>query len=118
MKNPEAVQINNCYGYISIVQFDENLTKIETVVVYGMCTCDCSEGIWDFPVVIQMGILNYNTAPIQCLCMYVDYGDLSVSHAIENNLHEQQCIIDLAKTSKYSALCKIYIYCIYVYKPS
>ena len=44
MKNPEAVQINSCYGYINIVYFDDNLTKIEAVVVYGMCTCDRQEG--------------------------------------------------------------------------
>ena len=32
--------------------FDENLAKIEAVVIYGMCTHDPSEGIWDFPIVI------------------------------------------------------------------
>ena len=52
MKNPEAVQINSHYGYISIVYFDENITKIEAVVIYGMRTCDHPEGVWDFPVVI------------------------------------------------------------------
>ena len=48
-KNPEAVHINSRYGYISI---DENLTKIEAVVIYGMCTRDRPEVVWDFPVVI------------------------------------------------------------------
>ena len=50
-KNPEslAVQINR---YNSILYFDENLTKIEAVVMYGMCTCYRSEGIWDTPIII------------------------------------------------------------------
>ena len=51
-KNPEAVQLNSCYGYISIAYFDENLTKIEAVVIYGTCTCNHAEGVWDFPIVI------------------------------------------------------------------
>ena len=51
-KNSEAVQINSCYGYIIIVYFDENLTKIEAAVIYRMCTCDHSVGIWDFLVVV------------------------------------------------------------------
>ena len=28
------------------------LSKIEAVVIYGMCTRDPPEGIWDFPIVI------------------------------------------------------------------
>ena len=36
------------YGYISTVYFDENLTKIKVVVIYGICTHDRPEGIWDF----------------------------------------------------------------------
>ena len=44
-KNPEVVQINNRYGYISIVYFDENLTKLEALVIYGIRTRDCPEGI-------------------------------------------------------------------------
>ena len=40
------------YGYISTVYFDENLTKIEAVVIYGICTRDRPEGIWDFPFAI------------------------------------------------------------------
>ena len=51
-KNPDTVQINGHYGYISIVYVDENLTKIEAVVIYGMCTRDPPEGIWDFLIVI------------------------------------------------------------------
>ena len=51
-KNPVAVQISSRYGYISTVYFDENLTKIEAVVIYGICTRDCPEGIWDFPFAI------------------------------------------------------------------
>ena len=30
----KAVQINTCYGFISIVYFDDNLTKIKAVVIY------------------------------------------------------------------------------------
>ena len=103
------------YGYISFVYFDENLTKIEAIVIYVICTRDCLVGIWDFPFVIQMDILNeFNTAPIQCRCMQVDYSDITISHAIENNLHKQQCrIIGLAGTHKYNALCKIYIILLY-----
>ena len=44
-----SIQMNSCYGYISIVYFDENLTKIEAVVIYGIYTRDRPEGIWDFP---------------------------------------------------------------------
>ena len=44
-KNPEAVQINSHYGYISIVYFDENLTKIKVVVIYGICTHDRPKGV-------------------------------------------------------------------------
>ena len=51
-KNPGIVQTNGHYGYISIVYFDENLAKIEAVVIYGMCTHDPPEGIWDFPIMI------------------------------------------------------------------
>ena len=52
MKNPEAVQINSCYRYISTVYFDENLTKIKAVVIYGIYTRDRPEGVWDFPFAI------------------------------------------------------------------
>ena len=52
MKNSEAVPKTSCYGYISIIYFDENLTKIEAVVNYGMCSRDFPEGVWDFPIVI------------------------------------------------------------------
>ena len=31
----------------------ENLTKIEVVVIYGMCTCNHPENIWDFLTVIK-----------------------------------------------------------------
>ena len=41
--------------------------------------------------------------------MLIDYSNVTVSHAIENNLHKQQCIIGLAGTHKYNTLCKIYI---------
>ena len=47
------------YGYISIA-YDENLTKIEAVVIYEMSTLDCPEGIWDFPIAL-----------IWCLCIHV-----------------------------------------------
>ena len=43
--NPETVQINSHYGYTSIVYFDENLTKIEVVVMYVMHTPDRPKGI-------------------------------------------------------------------------
>ena len=53
------------YGYFSNVYFYENLIKIEAVVIYGICTCDRTEGIWDFLFVIYMDILNeFYTAPI------------------------------------------------------
>ena len=32
------------------VYFDENLFKIEAVVIYGTCTHGHPEGIWDFPL--------------------------------------------------------------------
>ena len=32
--------------------FDENLAKIDAVVIYGMCIDDLPEGIWDFPIMI------------------------------------------------------------------
>ena len=67
MKNPETVQINGHYGYISIVYFDENLAEIEAVVIYGLCTRNLPEGIWDFPIVIQTDILyEFYTVPMQC----------------------------------------------------
>ena len=52
--------------------------------------------------------------------MHIDYSNVTVGHAIENNLDKQQCIIGLASTLKYIALCncKIYLYCMYVYKRS
>ena len=31
------------------IYFDENLTKIKAVVIYGICTRDRPEGIWNFP---------------------------------------------------------------------
>ena len=37
---------------ISTIYFDENLTKIEAVVIYEICTSDHPEGIWDFPFAI------------------------------------------------------------------
>ena len=43
---------NSCYGYISTVYFDEKLTKIEVVIIYGICTRDRPEGVWDFPFAI------------------------------------------------------------------
>ena len=49
MKNPEAIQINTCYGFVSIVYFDDNLTKIEAVVIYGMCARDHPEGFGASP---------------------------------------------------------------------
>ena len=49
MKNPETIQIDSHYGYIYC---DENLTKIKAVVIYGRCTRDYPDGIWDFPFVI------------------------------------------------------------------
>ena len=49
MKNLEAVQINTCYGFISIVYLD-NLTKIEAVVISGMCAHDHPEGFGAFPL--------------------------------------------------------------------
>ena len=52
MKNPEAAQINSRYGYISTVYFDENLTKIQAVLIYGVCTLDRPEGVWEFPFAI------------------------------------------------------------------
>ena len=36
--------------------FDESLTKVGAVVIYGACTRDCQENIWDFPFMIQMDI--------------------------------------------------------------
>ena len=41
--------------------------------------------------------------------MYVD-SYIDISHAIENNLHEQQCIIGLARTCKYNALLNFMYY--------
>ena len=41
--------------------------------------------------------------------MHVDYSDVTVSHAIENNWHKQQCIIGLARTHIYNALVKFII---------
>ena len=87
MKNPKVVQLNSHCGYISIVYFDESLTRIEAIVIYVMCTHDHPEGIWDFSVVIQMDILNeFYTAPIQCLYMYIGYTVVTVIHAIESNV--------------------------------
>ena len=39
-----TMDISVLYNY-----FDENLTKIEAVAIYGICTCDRPEGLWDFP---------------------------------------------------------------------
>ena len=42
--------------------FDDNLTKIEAVVIYGMCARD---RFWHSPTVIYLNILNeFYTAPI------------------------------------------------------
>ena len=49
MKNPVAVQINTCYGFISIVYFDDNHTKIEAVLIYGICVGDHLEVFGAFP---------------------------------------------------------------------
>ena len=38
--------------YFSTVYFDENLTKVEAVVIYGRCTRDRPEGVWDFSFAI------------------------------------------------------------------
>ena len=37
------------YMYQYCMCFDETLTKIEAVVIYGICTRDHPEGVWDFP---------------------------------------------------------------------
>ena len=34
------------------IYFDENFIKIEAVVIYGICTRDRPEDVWDFPFVI------------------------------------------------------------------
>ena len=47
--------------------------------------------------------------------MHIDYSDVTISHAMENNLHKQQFIIALARTHKYNALCKIYMAVLYVW---
>ena len=73
--------------YISTVYFHDNLTKIEAVVMHGICTCDHPENVWDFPFAIYMDILNeFYIAPIQCLCMHVDDSDKAIRDAIENDL--------------------------------
>ena len=57
-------------------------------------------------------ILNeFYTAPIQCLCMHVDYSDKAIRDAIENDLciNSSVLYIGLARTCKYNAFCKIYI---------
>ena len=38
--------------YQYTVYFDENLTKIEAVVIYGIYTRDRPESVWDFPFAI------------------------------------------------------------------
>ena len=43
------------------------------------------------------------------ICVYI-YIHIRKSHAVENNLHKQQCIIG---TCKYNALHKIYTYCMF-----
>ena len=45
--------------------------------------------------------------------MYVD-SYIDISHAIENNLHKQQCIIGLARTCKYNALLNFIYYIEYL----
>ena len=66
-------------------------------VNYGKCARDLPEGTWDFPVVIQMNVSSLQLRYSACVCMFI-------SHAIENNLHKQQCIVGLARTCKYNAL--------------
>ena len=83
--------------------FDESLIK--GVIINGVCAHASPEELV-FSVVIQIDML-----------VYVYYNDVAVSNAIENNMHEQQCNIDLARTPKYNALL-IYIVASYVYKPS
>ena len=66
---------------------------------------------------IQMDILNeFYTALTYVVPVYMhgDYNDVA-THVIEN---KQQCILSLARTSKYYAFFKIYIYYTCVYKPS
>ena len=73
MKNPEAVQINSRYGYITIVYFDENLTKIEEVVIYEMCTHDHPEGFGTFPSLFRWTSL-MRSIQLQysaCVCMLI-----------------------------------------------
>ena len=55
-------------------------------------------GVWNFPVMIRQ---------ILIVPLSVDYNDVYISHAIENNLHKQQCIIGLPRTRKYNALLNI-----------
>ena len=46
-------------------KYFDSLTKIGAVVNYGVCAHDRPEGIWDFPIMIQMGILDkFYAAPI------------------------------------------------------
>ena len=66
-------------------------------VNYGEYARDPPEGTWDFPVVIQMNMSSVQLQYSACVCMFI-------SHAIENNLHKQQCIVGLARTCKYNAL--------------
>ena len=53
--------------------------------------------------------------------VHVDYSDVTVTHAIENDLHKQQCIIGHINTIHFVKFIYIYIYiyivCSYVYKP-
>ena len=70
---------------------------IGTAVNYGECAHDPQEGTWDFPVVIQMNMYSIHLQYSVCVCMFI-------CHAIENNLHKQQCNVGLARTYKYNAL--------------
>ena len=76
---------------------------IEAVVNYGEFACDPPENTWDVLVVIQMNMSSVQLQYSACVCMFI-------SHAIENNLHKQQCIVGLARTCKYNAL---YIFCMF-----
>ena len=67
---------------------------------------------------IQMDTLNEFYTALKYIVpvfMHGDYNDVATDHAIENELHKQQCILSIAK---YNAFFKIYIYYTCVYKPS
>ena len=99
----------------------DKITKIGAVVNYWECAHDHPEGIWDFPFVIQMNILNEvlyssNVMPVYA---FSPYWDVAVSHAIESNLYKQQCsYIGLIRTHQYNTLFIIYNYILHVNKLS